>query len=69
MKTIGLMLCAALLLHGYSAALTEVHDAVKSGDPAAIRALLEKSPVLVSDRDEPGGTTLQWAAQGRALLC
>ena len=42
---------------------TRLHDAAKTGDIAALRALLEKQPELVNARNNDGQTPLHVAAK------
>ena len=58
-------LLAAFLLAANPVAAAEIHEAVKSGDVAAVKALLDKTPALVNLKDESGQTPLHLAAQGQ----
>ncbi len=39
----------------------EIHEAAKSGDIAALKALLDKDPGLLTSKDEIGKTPVHWA--------
>jgi len=55
-----------LIILGFSAWLdaAEIHEAVKTGDLATVKALLEKDPGQLNIKDENGRTPLHWAARG-----
>ncbi len=42
----------------------EIHEAVKAGNLAAVKAVLEKDPGQINAKDETGRTPLHWAARG-----
>ena len=42
----------------------EIHEAVRAGDPARVRAVIEKDPGQINIKDENGRTPLHWAARG-----
>ena len=49
----------------FQAAPVGIHDAVRSGDAAAVAALLDKAPTAVNLKDVSGQTPLHLAASGR----
>ncbi len=51
---------------GLAASLSaaEIHEAVKTGNLAAVKALIEKDPGQIKAKDETGRTPLHWAARG-----
>jgi len=53
----GLSLAAAM-------PAAEIHEAVKTGNLAAVKALVEKDPAQVNAKDEAGRMPLHWAARG-----
>jgi ankyrin repeat protein len=59
------VLFVVTILGAGPAVAAEIHDAVRSGDVAAVKALLDQTPALVNLKDESGQTPLHWAAQGR----
>jgi ankyrin repeat protein len=46
------------------ASAAEIHEAVKAGNPAAVRAIVDKDPAQLNARDETGRMPLHWAARG-----
>ncbi len=42
----------------------EIHEAVKSGSLAAVKAILDKDPAQLEAKDAAGRTPLHWAARG-----
>jgi len=64
-RSAHLVLFVAGLLAAHPAAVSQIHDAVKSGDVVAVKALLDKTPSLVNAKDESGQTPLHVAAQGQ----
>jgi ankyrin repeat protein len=63
-KMLGLACLVALT--GLTASLfaAEIHEAVKTGSLAGVRAAIEKDPAQVNAKDESGRTPLHWAARG-----
>ncbi len=57
-------LLAAVPALALPSAGAEIHDAVKAGDLARVRTIVESDPALVDARDENGRTPLHWAARG-----
>lgn len=64
MRPVLTFLALALLLAAAPASAADIHDAVKAGDAAAVRAIVEKDPARLNARDETGRTPLHWAALG-----
>ncbi len=64
-KTLLGIACLAVLA-GLAASLSaaEIHEAVKAGNLAAVKALIEKDPGQIKAKDETGRTPLHWAARG-----
>lgn len=58
------LLSAASLQQGLSAGAAPIVDAVRAGDEAKVKALIEADPALVAARDETDRTPLHWAARG-----
>jgi ankyrin repeat protein len=66
MKKLITILVTGITILGSSLAFCgEIQDAAQKGDLAKVKALLEKTPDLVSDRDNAGQTALHWAVSGR----
>jgi len=60
---IACLLITAILVHSPLRA-DEIHEAVKSGELAKVKALLESNPALVKAKDGDGRTPLHWACRG-----
>jgi ankyrin repeat protein len=54
------LLSGIVWLAGFAQA-GEIHEATKSGDLAKMRALLDKNPQLISEKDDIGKTPVHWA--------
>ncbi len=57
----GFLVFWALVLLVNFAAAGEIHEAAKSGDIVKMRALLDKNPQLLTEKDEIGKTPVHWA--------
>ncbi len=44
---------------------SDIHEAVRNGDLALIKALVEKNPELINSKDQDGRTPLHWACRGK----
>jgi ankyrin repeat protein len=65
-KSLFIRLTTALfviLVCGIPAFCGEIHDAVKAGDWAKVKAQLKDNPELASSKDDDGRTPLHWAAR------
>ena len=60
--TVILSLSLLLLALAVPARPQEVFDLLRKGDVAAVKALIERSPLLASERDDDGDTPLHYAA-------
>lgn len=58
------LLTAASLQQGLSAGAAGIVDAVRAGDAAKVKALIEADPALVAAKDDTDRTPLHWAARG-----
>ncbi len=61
---LGIVCLAVLAGLAVTMPAAEIHEAVKMGNLAAVRGLIEKDPGQIKATDETGRTPLHWAARG-----
>ena len=67
-RTAAIALTAFVLLVGYGTLrAAEIHEAVKAGDLAKVKSLLERDPQSKDSRDEMEMSPLHYAAVGRRI--
>jgi hypothetical protein len=64
MRRLTAIALAMLVVTVATASPTDIHEAVKAGNVAAVTALLDNTPALVGARDPSGATPLHAAARG-----